>query len=668
MKHILFLICLFSQPAFCQSIQQFHAENFLQSNSVQKLWVTGKNQFWVSHGLPHEIGFYNQNQTRYFDKSISGFNPSPNPVTGVWKQKSGQIWLTNRFLPPYSVGPFGTANGGLAQYSANTNWSVYNKLTQPTFNSLPEVFWESSVLHSSDSLLFVATEKGMRKINLTDFSNSLLANDSISLLHTYTTKSKQTGNQVIFQRTNGQWFGYGIGNQWQIYSPETFGLSTGWIHDLELGQDGDTLIAYQQYPFAETEVFMHKNNESIRLRDSLPDLGTDIEWMASIKVGEYWFLGRSSGLYQLKNGALKRFTQGIPSKNISLLAIDSAGKKYIGTTDQGLFVFSDIEGKIRTNHISPSPLCFGKAVQFSDSSASINGQIVERKWWFGDGDSSLLANPSHSYQKEGTYLVQLWVKDENGSEFTVFDTLIFYPSPNLQVLPLSKRIETCLGDSIFASGSGPIQWQKPDQTTSPQKSIFANQQGIYKVEVQDGSCIVRDSVEVVILPEITIELAISTMDGQLILGDFETLSVQESLRFYPTNNSQYCELVWFLNDENLGSGPESNGKPIIGKNRLQVEGRTDLGCRIFGEKSFEIHQGIIPNLVTQNNDGKNDFFKIPGNVGTNQLTIYNRWGKEVFNASPYQNDWPPADLEPGIYFYKLTAANQVFSGWVDVVK
>jgi len=50
---------------------------------------------------------------------------------------------------------------------------------------------------------------------------------------------------------------------------------------------------------------------------------------------------------------------------------------------------------------------------------------------------------------------------------------------------------------------------------------------------------------------------------------------------------------------------------------------------------------VIPDLITPNGDGSNDAFVILGieNYPDHQLVIYNRWGNEVFDASPYQNDW-----------------------------
>jgi gliding motility-associated-like protein len=49
----------------------------------------------------------------------------------------------------------------------------------------------------------------------------------------------------------------------------------------------------------------------------------------------------------------------------------------------------------------------------------------------------------------------------------------------------------------------------------------------------------------------------------------------------------------------------------------------------------------IPEAFTPNNNNSNDFFEIKGiqKYSNNQLTVYNRWGNEVYFKSGYNNDW-----------------------------
>ncbi len=63
----------------------------------------------------------------------------------------------------------------------------------------------------------------------------------------------------------------------------------------------------------------------------------------------------------------------------------------------------------------------------------------------------------------------------------------------------------------------------------------------------------------------------------------------------------------------------------------------------------------VPNAFTPNGDGINDELNLglidiyPGN----RLTIYNRWGRVVLDATNYKNDWTGSDVEAGTYFYVL---------------
>lgn len=75
---------------------------------------------------------------------------------------------------------------------------------------------------------------------------------------------------------------------------------------------------------------------------------------------------------------------------------------------------------------------------------------------------------------------------------------------------------------------------------------------------------------------------------------------------------------------------------------------------------------MVPNIITPNHDGVNDFLRIPclenSPVNTSKLAIFNEWGSQVFEASPYLNDWDGkykgSDLPPGTYFFVFERGDQ----------
>jgi gliding motility-associated-like protein/uncharacterized repeat protein (TIGR01451 family) len=78
----------------------------------------------------------------------------------------------------------------------------------------------------------------------------------------------------------------------------------------------------------------------------------------------------------------------------------------------------------------------------------------------------------------------------------------------------------------------------------------------------------------------------------------------------------------------------------------------------------------IPNVFTPNGDGRNDTFVILGLEGYDnaELTIFNRWGNEVYRNRNYKNNWDGSNLNEGTYYYlivlKKDGKESVHKGWV----
>ncbi len=71
--------------------------------------------------------------------------------------------------------------------------------------------------------------------------------------------------------------------------------------------------------------------------------------------------------------------------------------------------------------------CVGAGTQFTDASTPGFGSITQWHWEFGDGDTSSLQNPAHTYADNGTFVVSLTVTnsqgctDEYSLPITIFD-------------------------------------------------------------------------------------------------------------------------------------------------------------------------------------------------------------------------------------------------------
>ena len=58
-------------------------------------------------------------------------------------------------------------------------------------------------------------------------------------------------------------------------------------------------------------------------------------------------------------------------------------------------------------------VCEGLTCGFSDASTDADGTVTGRLWTFGDGGTSTEGNPSHEYDRSGSYSVTLTVTDDD---------------------------------------------------------------------------------------------------------------------------------------------------------------------------------------------------------------------------------------------------------------
>ena len=67
----------------------------------------------------------------------------------------------------------------------------------------------------------------------------------------------------------------------------------------------------------------------------------------------------------------------------------------------------------------------------------------------------------------------------------------------------------------------------------------------------------------------------------------------------------------------------------------------------------------VPNVFTPNDDKRNDIFVVQNleQYPNSSLMVYDRWGREVYKNTNYQNDWNGSDLKDGTYFYILKVAD-----------
>jgi gliding motility-associated-like protein len=123
---------------------------------------------------------------------------------------------------------------------------------------------------------------------------------------------------------------------------------------------------------------------------------------------------------------------------------------------------------IPTAQFTHTPTCYGIPFNFVDQSSITNSQIIGWDWSLGNGQTSNQQNPSHFYNTNGQYPVQLIVTGQGGCTDTITDVITVYPKPTAAfVLPDSCGMSAAFTDlSLFNIASW--NWNFGDGNTSNQ--------------------------------------------------------------------------------------------------------------------------------------------------------------------------------------------------------
>jgi len=228
--------------------------------------------------------------------------------------------------------------------------------------------------------------------------------------------------------------------------------------------------------------------------------------------------------------------------------------------------------------------------------------------------------------------------------------------------------DTCVtSDYMLITGNSghtpPFQYLWSDNSNGDTINII--EEGTYSVTVAidfNSPCIVED------------EITVSVFEPNFLGEDQEFCSFEEIGVNVPIANSTMDhQYKWSFDGAVLPLNKYLFSQRFIpfGEHILKVE--VDNGC--FDEVTLKSNdcQIEIPNIITPNGDGMNDYFVIEGIefFPDSRLIIFNRWGKKIFESLNYQNDWGDSNISDGVYYYVLyiTAGDEKeYRGSLTVLK
>jgi len=238
------------------------------------------------------------------------------------------------------------------------------------------------------------------------------------------------------------------------------------------------------------------------------------------------------------------------------------------------------------------------------------------------------------------------------------------PLPNAAIIPTSNTI--CFGDSttLTATGGGSYLWS--NNATSSSIKVSPASAATYFVVVNNG-CIDSAKTRVAVdVPLLTV-----CCNDTIKTGDTVHLNANDAITYsWSPASSLSCS-----------DCPDPVASPSV-TTTYTVTGTDDAGCSL--DRTITINTEIpcadftIPNVFTPNNDGINDDFVINVlNASSYNITIYDRWGKQVFTSDSPTVYWngrinSSNNLAPdGVYYYIINAScssnNYSKKGFVQII-
>lgn len=313
----------------------------------------------------------------------------------------------------------------------------------------------------------------------------------------------------------------------------------------------------------------------------------------------------------------------------------------------------------------PTEVCQGAPFSLSGSASSIPapGAITGFAWDLtGDGQPDAQGSVvNHSYTSTGSQVIQLWVTSADGC--TDDATAVVYVNPTPQAsftynAGCQSVAATFSNTSTPAGAVTSVLWNFGDGTTAQGNSVSHNfaAPGTYPVTLTVGTA--AGCADTLTLPvEIWLNPVVS------FLADVQCFNAVVFKASVDSGN--IVTLDW-----NFGDGSTAQGDSLMhvfsqpGTYMVTLTGTESNGCTgevtqtVVVEATKSLDEFEIPNVITPNGDGLNDFLDIGGTFGecqTYDVMIFNRWGQLVYEYTKGGTAFDGrskggALLQPGVYF------------------
>ena len=264
-------------------------------------------------------------------------------------------------------------------------------------------------------------------------------------------------------------------------------------------------------------------------------------------------------------------------------------------------------------------------------------------WYSSEtGGTGNINPPVFSTGNPITYTV--WVSQTVGSCESARSMVTFTVLEETPVPQVSGPVNICLGDAIpddqsFVTGSN-LRWYADERlqsplSGSPQFNTSALDTLQFWVTQTVNGC-EGEATEVTFqMNQITLE-----SQGPYEIDEGESIELRVVADLIPDIGMP--NFIWRDQDGNqVGTGDTLTVSPTD-PTFYTVEAETPAGCLAMLDVPVNVIKALKPAAIfTPNGDGFNDLWEIGfvNQFPNAQVTIFSRWGRQVYQSTQYQNDW-----------------------------
>jgi gliding motility-associated-like protein len=383
-----------------------------------------------------------------------------------------------------------------------------------------------------------------------------------------------------------------------------------------------------------------------------------------IGPGASWTNSNSGiGLPASGNGAVQNFSPIGPPGTVATISYTTNCSS--GSYDYIILAPPTSSFITESNGVATSSICLGGTFDFNDNSvAPAPDSVISWSWDFGDGNTSTLQNPSHTYAVYGTYNVELITTSSEGCNSAIYMqqvTINDTPSPNFSSTTVCANGGTTLTDISNVNGGTIANWQwdilndNSIEFNTQNATFTFNSGGIYAVQLiaeSANGCVdsITNNVTVNYLP------VVDFVSDSVCLGDFTTFTDQSSV---PNATISFWDWNFGAGITGISNSPTTTF-PNSGNQNMDLTVTTSQGCAASLNGAAFIHALPVPNFSVEDVCVYNNISPINQSPEYNegQVTAYT-W--DFGDASiPNNNQSPTHNYNnAGVYQIDLTVTSNL---------